>query len=154
MAVTGATRTEKARPLTPVEKDELTTDLRLACMRISRRVRFEGTADIAPHQFSALLRLEDQPRTPREVADIERVSAPSMSRTVASLVELGLVERSDDPSDGRQVILSITDAGRATLRTTRRCRDQWLATRLEKLDDDERALLVEATALLEKVAAE
>jgi DNA-binding MarR family transcriptional regulator len=149
-----ATSTATRRPLTRSEKDQLTTDLRLACMRISRRVRFESTAEVAPHQYSVLIRLDEQPRTPRELADIERVSPPSMTRTVASLVELGLVDRADDPTDGRQVILSLTEAGRRTVRDTRRRRDQWLAVRLEKLSDDERRLLVEATALLERVAAE
>ena len=43
-------------------------DLRLACMRISRRVRFESADSIAPHQFSVLARLEDQPLTPGEPA--------------------------------------------------------------------------------------
>jgi DNA-binding MarR family transcriptional regulator len=154
MATSRPAADTRRRPLTRAEKDELTSDLRIACMVIARRVRFESTSEVAPHQYSVLLRLKDGPRTPREVADIERVSAPSMSRTVASLVDLGLVERSDDPEDGRQVILSLTDAGRQVIRETRRRRDQWLAVRLEKLDDDERALLREATALLEKVAAE
>jgi DNA-binding MarR family transcriptional regulator len=154
MTSKSATATLQRGPLTRAEKDELTSDLRIACMVIARRVRFESTSEVAPHQYSVLLRLKDRPRTPREVADIERVSAPSMSRTVASLVDLGLVERSDDPEDGRQVILSLTDAGRNVIRDTRRRRDQWLAVRLEKLGDDERALLREATALLEKVAAE
>ena len=149
-ATTGTSR----RPLTRAEKDELTSDLRIACMVIARRVRFESTSEVAPHQYSVLLRLKDRPRTLREVADIERVSAPSMSRTVSSLVELGLVEKADDPDDGRQVILSLTRAGRRVIRETRRRRDQWLAVRLEKLDDDEQALLRDATALLEKVAAE
>jgi DNA-binding MarR family transcriptional regulator len=154
MTSTSATAAPPRRPLTRAEKDQLTSDLRIACMVIARRVRFESTSEVAPHQYSVLFRLKDRPRTAREVADIERVSAPSMSRTVASLVELGLVERSDDPEDGRQVILSLTGAGRKVIRDTRRRRDQWLAVRLEKLDDDERALLREATALLEKVAAE
>jgi len=154
MSSSRATTDARRRPLTRDEKDELTSDLRIACMVIARRVRFESTSEVAPHQYSVLLRLKDGPRTPREVADIERVSAPSMSRTVASRVELGLVERSDDPDDGRQVILSLTDAGRQVIRETRRRRDQWLAVRLEKLDDAEQALLREATALLEKVAAE
>jgi len=154
MTPNSATTTLQRRPLTRAEKDELTSDLRIACMVIARRVRFESTSEVAPHQYSVLLRLKDGSRTPREVADIERVSAPSMSRTVASLVDRGLVERSDDPQDRRQVILSLSDAGRKVIRDTRRRRDQWLAVRLERLDDDERALLREATALLEKVAAE
>ncbi|GIL36614.1 MarR family transcriptional regulator [Phycicoccus jejuensis] len=143
-----------APTMTRTQKDRLTSDLRMVCMRISRRVRFESSTDLAPHQFSALVRLEDGPRTPKEVAEIEQVSAPSMSRTVNGLVERGLVARADDPTDGRQVILSLTKEGRRAIRETRRRRDQWLATRLERLTDDERALLADATALLERVAAE
>ena len=97
-----------ARAMTRAERDRLTSDLRMACMRISRRVRFESTTSLAPHQFSVLARLEEQPHTPNQLAAIEKVSAPSMSRTVAGLVEVGLVARADDPTDGRQVILSLT----------------------------------------------
>ena len=145
----------RARPaMTRTERDRLTSDLRMACMRISRRVRFESTASVAPHQFSVLARLEEAPRTPKELAAFEKVSAPSMTRTVAGLVEGGLVARADDPTDGRQVILSLTPEGRRTIRDIRRRRDQWFAARLEKLTDDERAVLAQATALLERVAAE
>ena len=77
-----------------------------------------------------------------------------MNRTVAALVEAGLVARADDPTDGRQVILSLRPEGRRTIRDIRRRRDQWFAARLERLTDDERAVLAEATALLERVAAE
>jgi DNA-binding MarR family transcriptional regulator len=77
-----------------------------------------------------------------------------MTRTVNGLFEAGLVARADDPTDGRQVILSLTPEGRATIRDIRRRRDQWFAARLERLTDDERSLLAEATALLERVAAE
>lgn len=143
-----------ARGLTRAQRDRLTSDLRIACMRIARRVRFESDSAVAPHQFSVLVRLDEGPRTPKELAAIEKVSAPSMSRTVNALVHLGLVARADDPTDGRQVILSLTPAGLATIKETRRKRHQWLATRLEALTDEERALLVEATALLERVAAE
>ncbi len=144
-----------ARPaMTRGERDRLTSDLRMACMRISRRVRFESTAPVAPHQFSVLARLEEAPRTPKELAAFEKVSAPSMTRTVSGLVDGGLVARADDPADGRSVILSLTPEGRRTIRDIRRRRDQWFAARLEKLTDDERAVLAQATALLERVAAE
>ena len=148
-----ATTTTSRPSMTRSQKDRLTSDLRTACMRISRRVRFEAGAPVAPHRFSVLVRLEDGPRTPKELADIEKVSAPSMTRTVNGLVELGLVARADDPTDGRQVILSLTPEGRAAVRDTRRRRDQWFAARLETLTDDERDLLARATALLERVAA-
>src|SRR5664280_943684 len=64
----------------------LANDLRLACMRISRRVRFESTQLVAPHQLSVMARLEDHALTPRELAAIECVSPPSMTRTVGCLL--------------------------------------------------------------------
>ena len=150
-----STTSATGRPaMTRAERDRLTSDFRMACMRISRRVRFESTASVAPHQFSVLARLEEQPRTPKELAAIEKVSAPSMTRTVGALVEAGLVDRADDPTDGRQVILSLSSEGRRTLRDIRRRRDQWFAARLEKPTDEERAVLAQATVLLERVAAE
>src|SRR5664279_3887854 len=94
----------------------LANDLRLACMRISRRVRFESTQLVAPHQLSVMARLENNALTPRELAAIECVSPPSMTRTVAALVERGLVARQDDPMDGRQVFLSLTAPGLLTLK--------------------------------------
>lgn len=123
-------------------------------MRISRRVRYESTNVVAPNQFSVMCRLEDAPRTPRELAEIERVSAPSMTRTVGGLVDLALVSRADDPDDGRQVILSLTEEGRRTLRDIRRRRDQWMATRLKGLAPEEREVLSRASVILERVANE
>ena len=132
----------------------LANDLRLACMRISRRVRFESTQDVAPHQFSVMARLERNALTPREIAEIECVSAPSMTRTVAGLVERGLVARTDDPLDGRRVFISLTAEGRVLLSETRRRRDAWMATRLRGISADEREVLVKATAILTRVASE
>ena len=132
----------------------MASDLRLACMRISRRVRFESSHDVAPHQFSVLCRLEDAPRTPGELADSERVAKPSMTRTVAALVERELVSRQDDPSDGRQVILSLTDEGRRTLRAIRRRRDAWMSSRVSLLTPEEQEVLTRATEILTRVAGE
>src|ERR1035437_11000414 len=95
----------------PPSLAHLANDLRLACMRISRRVRFESTQLVAPHQLSVMARLEAHALTPRELAAIECVSPPSMTRTVGALVERGLVARQDDPLDGRQVFLSLTAQG-------------------------------------------
>ena len=139
---------------TPTRIARVSNDLRLACMRISRRVRFESSHDIAPHQFSVLSRLEDAPKTPGELAEIERVAKPTMSRTVRALVEQGLVARQDDPSDGRQVILSITGDGKRMLRTTRRKRDAWMASRVQRLTPEEQEVLVRATEILTRVAAQ
>ena len=140
--------------LTPAAVSELAGELRLSCMRISRRVRFESTDVVAPHQFSVLTRLQEAPRTPGELADIERVSAPSMTRTVAGLVERGLVDRTADPEDRRQVILSLTPDAKRLLKEIRRKRDAWMSVRVARLSRDEQEILRQASAILSRVASE
>ena len=131
----------------------LSEELRLACMRISRRVRFESADEIAPHQFSVLARLEDGPLTPRALADVEKVSAPSMTRTVGCLAEEGLVERHDDPDDGRRVLVELTAEGRSTLGEIRRQRGRWMSERVRELTPEEQATLTEAAEILTRIAA-
>jgi DNA-binding MarR family transcriptional regulator len=132
----------------------LANDLRLACMRISRRVRFESTQLVAPNQLSVMARLEENALTPRELAAIECVSPPSMTRTVAGLVERGLVARRQDPLDGRQVFLSLTEQGLLALRETRRKRDAWMSARLKGISEQEREVLVKASVILTRLANE
>ena len=139
---------------TPQQLTRMATDLRLACMRISRRVRFESSHDVAPHQFSVLCRLEEVPRTPGELAEIERVAKPSMTRTVGALVDRGLVVRQDDPLDRRSVILSLSAEGRRSIAAIRRKRDAWMASRVARLTPEEQDVLARATVILTKVAGE
>lgn len=143
-----------ATTLNAQQLTRMATDLRLACMRISRRIRFESSHDVAPHQFSVLCRLEEAPRTPGELADIERVAKPSMTRTVGALVDRGLVLRQDDPLDGRSVILSLSEEGRRSVRAIRRKRDAWMASRVARLSPEEQDVLARATEILAKVAGE
>jgi DNA-binding MarR family transcriptional regulator len=143
----------RTKTLSRSELVSLSNDIRLACMRISRRVRFESDRELPPHHFSVLCRLEDTHRTNSELADIERVSAPSMKRTTGALVERGYLARADDPEDGRQVFLSLTPEGRKVLRRIRRHRDEWMLERFETLTDDERDLLQRAAVVLAKVAS-
>ncbi len=129
----------------------LANDLRIACQRVSRRVRFESTDELAPHLVSALSQLKKGPKTPGELAESERVAPPSMTRTVNCLVEKGLVSRDDHPSDGRSKLLELTEEGRATLTRIARARDNWMLHQLEGLTKDEQKLLREATELLNRV---
>ena len=138
--------------LSPQQLTRMATDLRLACMRISRRVRYESSHDVAPHQFSVMCRLEEAPRTPGELAEIERVAKPSMTRTAGALVDRGLVLRQDDPLDGRSVILSLSEDGRRSVKAIRRRRDAWMASRVARLTPEEQDVLARATEILAKVA--
>ncbi|ANS78799.1 Transcriptional regulator, MarR family [Serinicoccus hydrothermalis] len=131
----------------------LAHDLRIACMRVARRVRFDAGNTIAPHHFSVLVRLSEQERTLGELAGIEQVSPPSMSRTVGQLTELGYVDRATDADDGRLVRLSLTDEGLAVVTRERELRDAWMAARLEGLSGVDRELLRRATDLIEGLLA-
>jgi len=132
----------------------LAAELRMAIMRTSRRLRQErSTDDVTPGQYSVLAVLDRHgPCTPRELAAHEKVQPPSMTRTVAALAELGLVGRTEHPTDGRQVLVSLSAEGRVVVSETRRRRDAWLARRLAELTPAERDTLADAAALLLRVA--
>jgi len=132
----------------------LANDLRIACQRVSRRVRFESTDELAPHLVSALSHLKKGPLTPGQLAELERVAPPSMTRTVNCLVEKGLVARDDHPSDGRCKLLVLTDAGRATMNRIGQARDDWMLHQLEGLTKPEQDLLKEAAVLLNRVVGQ
>ncbi len=129
----------------------LANDLRIACQRVSRRVRFESTDELAPHLVSALSHLKKGARTPGELAELERVAPPSMTRTVNCLVEKGLVTSDHNPSDGRSKLLVLTEAGRATMDRIAHARDDWMLRQLEGLTKAEQDLLKEAAVLLNRV---
>ncbi|MCC2307232.1 MarR family winged helix-turn-helix transcriptional regulator [Cellulomonas chengniuliangii] len=135
---------------------ELAGDMRVAVFRTARRVRSErGSADLSDSQFSVLAWLhQNGPMAPGALAERQHVQPPSMTRTVNSLVELGLVAKGEHPTDKRQVVVSLTDAGTAEVRETRRRRDEWLTRRLASFTPEERATLAEATVLLRRLVAE
>jgi DNA-binding MarR family transcriptional regulator len=143
-----------ANDMGQVVSSTLAADLRVSVMKLARRLRQQlSKDDISTGQFSVLAALATRgPRTPRELADIERVQPPSMTRTLTYLVDAGLVDRTDHPQDGRQVLMSITDQGLAVVQETRRRRTAWLAQRLAELTPDERAVLKEASTIVLRLA--
>jgi len=80
--------------------------------------------------------------TPGALAVRERVRPPSMTRVVASLAELGLVARTAHPVDGRQVLVSVSDAGVNWWSPKSAPARKWLRRRLAQLNHDERATLL------------
>lgn len=136
----------------PIQPGVLADELRVALMRVSRRIRLEGAGGkVTPSQFSVLAALKRGPLTLRELAEREQVQPPAMTRTVASLVELRLVARVQDQQDRRQAVVSLSRAGRRVVDETRNQRTEWLARRLVELSDDERRTLAEATELLQRI---
>lgn len=133
---------------------ELSHDFRIANGRLARRLRQEKAEnELTDGQFSALGALfVEGPLTLGALSEHERVTPPSMNRTVNSLVLAGLVLRTGSEEDGRKVVLSATDTGRALMSETRKRRDAWLAKRVSTLTPDERRVLSEATRIMRGLA--
>lgn len=132
----------------------LGSDLRVALTRIARRLRAQrGEVDLAEGQFGVLTTLHKHgAMSPSALAEHENVRPPSMTRTVNALADLGLVTKLEHPTDRRQVVVELSEAGSAEVRETRRRRDQWLTKRLQELTPDERDTLAAATKLLTRIA--
>jgi DNA-binding MarR family transcriptional regulator len=130
--------------------DRLANDLSLAVVRLARQLRFRRPdSPVSLTQLSALATLaKDGPMTPGALATRERVRPPSMTRVIASLVELGLVERSSHPDDRRQVLVAVSPAGEELFEAERRAGMEWLQGRLEKLKQEDRATLLAAADLM------
>ncbi len=88
------------------------------------------------------------PLTPGELAAHEKVQPPSMTRVVCALEERGFVLRAPHPTDGRQVIVSLTPAAEDFLLEEIRMREAWLTRRLAELTDEEREILQVASEVI------
>lgn len=133
---------------------QLDDDLRLAILRLSRRMRLErSSTDVTDSQLSVLFVLNKEgSQTLGSLSDHERVTPPSMNRTVNSLVEAGLVTRSSAPDDGRKVLIEATDAGLQVAQETKRRRQAWFARQLDGLSQGERSALDAAAPIFRKLA--
>src|SRR5437588_12070837 len=102
---------------TTVQTDtQLASRLRLAVMRLARILRQKAQDQITPSQLSALVSVErDGPVTLGELAALESVQPPTMTRIVVALEEQGLVLREADPADRRIARVHVTTAGRKLL---------------------------------------
>ncbi|MFG1648678.1 MarR family winged helix-turn-helix transcriptional regulator [Micromonospora sp. NPDC049275] len=146
--------TERTVTAERVPPAQLAPQLRDAITRLNRRVRqARPVGDLTVTQLSALtsLRLAGA-LTPRELADVERVQPPTMTKIVAKLEDRGLVRRTPHPTDGRQVILAATEGGQAVLDQFERARNEWLARRLAELDENDRETLHRAAEILQQLA--
>ena len=135
----------------------LSSALRMSVMRLARRLRAERdpTHDLSLNQLSVLgVLYRHGPLTLGELAALERVQPPSMTRTVNCLVEIGLVERQRNAADGRQVVVALAETGRRIVSQDRLRRDAWLVRQLGALSAEERDALRAAAPILERLAQE
>ncbi|MGX6510913.1 MarR family winged helix-turn-helix transcriptional regulator [Rhodococcus sp. SJ-2] len=134
----------------------LAGDLALAVVRLTRHLRGQRShSRVTLTQLSAMQTLRTEgAMTPGVLASRERVQPPSMTRVIASLNELGLVDRTPHPTDGRQIIVKLSSAGDSLLADEHQAREVWLTERLTKLDDDSIAILRDAVGILTELVSE
>lgn len=155
----GATtaRPSTAPPSTEVAEAvaEQAAQLRLAVARLDRRIRQQAASageELTASTQAALASTERLgPITLGELAAVEQVQPPSMTRIVARLEDLGYVTRVVDPADRRVARVAITATGRKLLARSRTRKEAFLARRIAELTDAERALLARALPLLERL---
>jgi DNA-binding MarR family transcriptional regulator len=116
----------------------LANRLRPVLLQLNRELRREiHSLGVTGGQVSLLVQIQ---RTPgvgvRELAQRERMSAPGMSKYLARLEAAGLVERTQT-SDRRRVGLRLTQEGDGVVRSVKKRRTAWLATRLRALSPGE-----------------
>jgi DNA-binding MarR family transcriptional regulator len=130
--------------------DELTSRLRMVVTRLARRLRQEANEGATPSQLAALATVERHgPITLGDLAGHERVRPPTMTRIVAGLEETNLVRREIDAADRRVARVTITPEGSRLLARSRTRKDAFLASLLEHLEPDDRAVVERAVPILE-----
>ncbi|MFI0470978.1 MULTISPECIES: MarR family winged helix-turn-helix transcriptional regulator [Saccharopolyspora] len=132
----------------------LASRLRLAVVRLNRRLRAQSTdSKITLSQLSALSCLHKAGAlTPGELAAREGVQPPSMTRVISALEDAGLVARRAHPTDGRQAIVELTEAGRARIDEEVSIRERWLDQQLADLTEEDRRVLFQAAEIIDRLA--
>ncbi|POZ60150.1 MarR family winged helix-turn-helix transcriptional regulator [Chromobacterium alticapitis] len=132
------------------------TRLRQQLMSMTRRLRSQGSQDVLPFGLLTVLGAIDRAGgdiTPSELARQENMRSSNLAGALRELEAAGLIRRSPDPQDGRRVRVGLSEAGLAALGRNRRLRDGWLQRALDSLSAEERAALLRAGELLERLAA-
>ncbi len=148
--------TPNTRTPTVDAEAELASRLRLGVMRLARRLRQQSVeGDVSASMLSALATIEVRgPLTLGELADLERIRPPSMTRVVTRLEALGLVERRADGRDRRVFNVSLTPSGTRYVASARKRKNAYLVRRLHRLEPADRRRLEDALEIIERLLEE
>jgi DNA-binding MarR family transcriptional regulator len=134
---------------------ELAARLRLLVMRLHRRLRAEAGDELTPSQTAALVSVQRHgPLTLGRLAELERVTPPSITRVVAALEGAGLVRREADPGDRRVAHVTITEDGASLLLRSRTRKTAFFAERLTGLGAADLQAVRDALPVLERFLEE
>ena len=117
----------------------LANRLRPVLLQLNRQLRREiHSLGVTGGQVSLLVQIKYHPGIGiRELAALERMSVPGMSKFISRLEEADLVQRAPVEGDQRRVGLTLTAAGEKVLRSVKSKRTAWLSARLRDLDPEE-----------------
>jgi DNA-binding MarR family transcriptional regulator len=126
-------------PAVTIDTTALANQLRPVLLKLNRELRREiHSLGVTGGQVGLLVQIKTRPGIGmRELASVERMSVPGMSKFVAKLEHAGLVQRAAVEGDQRRVGLSLTPAGHKVLRSVKSKRTAWLADRLRHLDPEQ-----------------
>jgi DNA-binding MarR family transcriptional regulator len=130
-------------------------ELRPVLLRLARQLRRElHEADVTAGQATVLTQIANRPGVGiRELARLDGVSQPRMSKVVQDMLVAGLLVRNEG-EDRRRVGLELTPRGAEVVESVRKARTAWLAGRLEQLAPAELERLHDALPLLERLIEE
>ena len=142
------------RPGASPSLETAVAELSLAVGQLLRRLRAAANPDeLTWSQTVALARLaKGGPTTTADLARSESVKPQSMGATLAELEREGLVARRPHPTDGRQVLFALTNAGIEARRKRNAAKQKWLLAAVAQLNRDERQTLMAAVALIKRLA--
>ena len=133
-----------------VDDLDLAEELRVAIGNVVRRARAHD--EMPPGQAAVLGHLDRSgPLSIADLARLEQVKHQSMARTVGLLADRALVAPGRLETDRRQVVLTLTPAGRDALASARRARAAGIARAIHDLDDAEREIVRRIPAILRKL---
>jgi DNA-binding MarR family transcriptional regulator len=129
-------------------------EIRLTIQRLARRIRSMQSDDtVTEGQRSVLFALfNNGPQTLSSLSEHERVTPPSMNRTINALVSADLVTRVSAKDDGRKVTLDLSISGRRYIGDTKRKRDAWFTQQLAGLTAEQRSIIDQSVVILREIA--
>jgi DNA-binding MarR family transcriptional regulator len=130
--------------------------LRPGLLKLNRHLRREiHSLGVTGGQASLLFTIQRQPGIGvRELAALERMSAPGMSKYVGRLEAAGLIVREPSDEDRRRIGLRVSPEGERVLRSVKSRRTAWLAARLKELSEAELEIVDAAIESLQELIDE
>ncbi len=137
------------------DENEIAANLRVAISRLVKILRSETRGDelLSLTERSTLVLIYQSTGTlPSELASIEKVTTQSMSQIIHKLLGLGFIKKTSSKTDGRKVIITITNAGKKFVENKRHEKQEWLAKAInEKATQKEKEILKHAIKVLTKL---